>query len=231
MFWLFLSCLAVANLFSYSAAAVSSAKTNPGSHSCATPCVRDSWALRPSIKLPAHEREIWTVVPWDDKRSWSPEQTWACSSLDVEGEHTNPAVRGKAARLRDRAVGPCSASVPGCARLPLPCPQGWAAAAPGCWETWQPGHCSGQLLAWGMARAAWHTYGGRVTALLSQLQTLPLHPPPEGNVHILLLLPLAGLPGWEVALQNLCSETALLLVLAVDFHYSKNWMLWAWSHL
>lgn len=75
MFWLFLSCLAVVNLFSHSAAAVFSAKTNLGSHRCAAPRVRDSWALEPSIKLPAHERETWIVAPWDDKRSWSPEQT------------------------------------------------------------------------------------------------------------------------------------------------------------
>lgn len=66
-----------------------------------------------------------------------------------------------------------------------------------------------------------------VTALLSRPQTaedLQLHPPLEGNIHILLLLPLAGLPGWEAALQNFRSETALLLVLTADFHYSKNFM-------
>lgn len=41
----------------------------------------------------------------------------------------------------------------------------------------------------------------------------------------IFLLPLAGLAGWEVALQNLYSETVLLLVLTVDFHYSKNYVM------
>ena len=82
-----------------------------------------------------------------------------------------------------------------------------------------------------------HTYGdpplfsaisrlGRVSA-----EDLPLHLPPKGNMHILLLLPIAMLPGREVALQNLCSETALLPVFTEDFHYGKNCMQWAWSCL
>lgn len=41
----------------------------------------------------------------------------------------------------------------------------------------------------------------------------------------IFLLPLAGLAGWEVALQNLNSETALLLVLTVDLLCSKNYVM------
>lgn len=179
MFWLFSFCLAVVNLFSHCAAAVFSAKTNLGSHRCAAPCVRDSWALGSSIKLPAHERETWIVVLWDDKRSWSPEQTlpgrgrryWHALVWTLKENTQILPHKGKPQGCMTRAAGLCSDSVPACARLPLPCPQGrGCSCTPGCWATWQPGQCCGQLPAWGMARAACHTHGE--SPLLSHLQTL-----------------------------------------------------------